>query len=153
MGQGAGVFSYPAFVRLWISDTVKWLGVFTSGLALQLLLIETLAADQVELGLVRSAQWLPMLLFGLLAGVLGAMRLGVTARAEAEKAARAADAAPADGADEVGEFTRATEPSRAPVGTAGAEPTASGTSSRAVAPARSGDQPRMPAQARGSSLS
>lgn len=70
MAAGAGVFSYPAFVRLWISDTVKWFGVFTSGLALQLLLIETLGANQVELGLVRSAQWLPMLLFGLVAGVL-----------------------------------------------------------------------------------
>lgn len=70
MSRGAGVFSYPAFVRLWISDTVKWLGVFTSGLALQLLLIETLSADQVQLGLVRAAQWLPMLLFGLIAGVL-----------------------------------------------------------------------------------
>lgn len=70
MATGAGVFSYPAFVRLWISDTVKWFGVFTSGLALQLLLIETLGANQVELGLVRSAQWLPMLLFGLVAGVL-----------------------------------------------------------------------------------
>lgn len=70
MAKGAGVFTYPAFVRLWISDTAKWLGVFTSGLALQLLLIETLGANQVELGLVRSAQWLPMLLFGLVAGVL-----------------------------------------------------------------------------------
>lgn len=70
MARGAEVFSYPAFVRLWISDTAKWLGVFTSGLALQLLLIETLGADQVALGLVRSAQWLPMLLFGLVAGVL-----------------------------------------------------------------------------------
>lgn len=64
------MFSYPAFVRLWISDTTKWLGLFTSGLALQLLLIETLGADQTDLGLVRSAQWLPMLLFGLIAGVL-----------------------------------------------------------------------------------
>ncbi|WP_256839279.1 MFS transporter [Ornithinimicrobium faecis] len=70
MAAGVGVFSYPAFVRLWISDTVKWLGVFTSGLALQLLLIETLSADQVALGVVKSAQFLPMLLFGLLAGVL-----------------------------------------------------------------------------------
>src|SRR5699024_8181936 len=70
LARGAGVFSYPAFVRLWISDTTKWLGVFTSGLALQLLLIEALGADQVELGLVKSAQWLPMLLFGLVAGVL-----------------------------------------------------------------------------------
>ncbi|HLS44442.1 MAG TPA: MFS transporter, partial [Ornithinicoccus sp.] len=57
-------------MRLWISDTTKWLGLFTSGLALQLLLITDLGADQTDLGLVRSAQWLPMLLFGLLAGVL-----------------------------------------------------------------------------------
>ncbi|NLG23650.1 MAG: MFS transporter [Actinomycetales bacterium] len=67
---GGSVFSYPAFVRLWISDTTKWLGLFTSGLALQLLLIQDLGADQTDLGLVKSAQWLPMLLFGLLAGVL-----------------------------------------------------------------------------------
>ncbi|GAA1150607.1 MFS transporter [Ornithinicoccus hortensis] len=67
---GSGVFQYPAFVRLWLSDTVKWLGLFTSNLALQLLLIETLQADQADLGLVRSAQWLPSLLFGMLVGVL-----------------------------------------------------------------------------------
>lgn len=70
MTTSGEVFSYPAFVRLWISDTTKWLGLFTSGLALQLLLIETLGADQQDLGLVKSAQWLPMLLFGMLAGVL-----------------------------------------------------------------------------------
>ena len=68
--QQRPVFSYPAFVRLWRSDTVRWFGLFTSGLALQLLLIDTLGADQADLGLVRSAQWLPMLLFGLVAGVL-----------------------------------------------------------------------------------
>ena len=70
MASESGVFSYPAFVRLWISDTTKWIGLFTSGLALQLLLIQDLGADQTDLGLVKSAQWLPMLLFGLLAGVL-----------------------------------------------------------------------------------
>lgn len=64
------VFAYPAFVRVWLSDTVKWLGVYTSGLALQLLLIQTLDADQVDLGIVRSAQQVPMLLFGLVVGVL-----------------------------------------------------------------------------------
>ena len=64
------VFAYPAFVRLWLSDTTKWVGLFTSGLALQLLLIETLDADQTDLGWVRAAQWLPMLLFGLVVGVL-----------------------------------------------------------------------------------
>jgi MFS family permease len=66
----AGVLAYPAFVRFWFADTVSWLGTFTSGLAIQLLLIQTLDADQAALGLVRAAQWLPSLLFGLLAGAL-----------------------------------------------------------------------------------
>lgn len=64
------MLAYPAFVRLWVVDTVSWFGTFTLGLAIQLLLIETLGADQRALGLVRGAQWLPALLFGLLAGVL-----------------------------------------------------------------------------------
>ncbi|MBK5249288.1 MAG: MFS transporter [Actinomycetales bacterium] len=66
----SGILAYPAFVRLWIADTVSWLGTFASGLAMQLLLIETLDADQSALGVVRAAQWLPALAFGLLAGVL-----------------------------------------------------------------------------------
>ena len=64
------MLAYPAFVRLWFADTITWFGSFTFGLALQLLLIETLEADQRALGLIRGAQWLPALLFGLLAGVL-----------------------------------------------------------------------------------
>lgn len=64
------MLAYPAFVRLWLSGTVSWLGSFTFGLALQLLLIETLSADQAAIGFVRSAQWLPALGIGLLAGVL-----------------------------------------------------------------------------------
>lgn len=64
------MLSYPAFVRLWLADTAKWLGLYTSQLALQLLLIETLGADQADLGVVRAAQWMPALLFGMLAGVL-----------------------------------------------------------------------------------
>lgn len=70
MSSRPRVLSYPAFVRLWLADTAKWFGLFTSGLALQLLLINTLGADQQDLGMVRAAQWLPMLLFGLVAGVL-----------------------------------------------------------------------------------
>lgn len=66
----SGVLAYPAFVRLWLSGTVSWLGSFTFGLALQLLLIETLSADQTAIGVVRAAQWLPALAVGLLAGVL-----------------------------------------------------------------------------------
>ncbi len=64
------MLAYPAFVRLWLAGTVAWLGSFTFGLALQLLLIETLAADQAAIGFVRSAQWVPALAVGLLAGVL-----------------------------------------------------------------------------------
>ena len=59
-----------AFVRFWIADAVSNLGTFVSTLALQLLLIETLHADQTALGVVRAAQWLPYLLFGMLAGVV-----------------------------------------------------------------------------------
>ena len=64
------VTASPDFVRFWIADGVSNLGSFVSTLALQLLLIETLHADQLAIGLVRSAQWLPYLLFGLLAGVV-----------------------------------------------------------------------------------
>jgi MFS family permease len=59
-----------SFARFWFADAVSNLGTFVSALALQLLLIETLHADQVDLGVVRSAQWLPYLLFGLVAGVV-----------------------------------------------------------------------------------
>lgn len=65
-----GVLAYPAFVRFWLAEAVSDLGSFVSGLALQLLLIQTLGADQTELGLIRTAQWLPYLLFGLIIGVL-----------------------------------------------------------------------------------
>lgn len=68
--RGPALLSYPGFVRLWFADAVSWIGTFSYQLALQLLLIQTLGADQAELGLVRGAQWLPMLLFGLLSGVL-----------------------------------------------------------------------------------
>lgn len=65
-----GVLEYPAFVRFWLADAISNLGTFVSTLALQLLLINTLHADQTALGVVRAAQWLPYLLFGLLAGAL-----------------------------------------------------------------------------------
>jgi MFS family permease len=64
------LLGHRGFVLFWVADGVSNLGTFVSGLAVQLLLIETLGADQQEVGLVRSAQWLPYLLFGLLAGVL-----------------------------------------------------------------------------------
>ena len=42
----------------------------SSRLAVQLLLIDSMGADQRAIGVVRSAQWLPYLLFGVLAGVV-----------------------------------------------------------------------------------
>ena len=59
-----------AFVRFWIADAVSNLGTFVSTLAVQLLLIDSMGADQRAIGVVRSAQWLPYLLFGVLAGVV-----------------------------------------------------------------------------------
>lgn len=67
MTAGAG---RPEFVRFWMADAVSTLGTFVSTLAIQLLLIETMGADQTALGVVRSAQWLPYILFGMLAGVV-----------------------------------------------------------------------------------
>lgn len=70
MTSAPGVLALPGFTRVWLADTTKWAGAFASGLSLQLLLIESLGADQRDLGWVKAAQWLPMLLFGLLAGAL-----------------------------------------------------------------------------------
>ncbi|MCU1538198.1 MAG: transporter [Humibacillus sp.] len=69
-GEPERVTGSRDFVRFWVADGVSNLGTFVSTLALQLLLIDTLHADQRAIGLVRSAQWLPYLLFGLLAGVV-----------------------------------------------------------------------------------
>src|SRR5690625_1730198 len=64
------VLAYPAFVRLWLADAVADLGSFTFALALQYVVIETLQEDQQVLGIVRSAQWLPSLLLGMMVGVI-----------------------------------------------------------------------------------
>lgn len=61
---------HPGFAALWAADGLANFGTFVFSLALQLLLIETLKANQLEIGWVRSAQWLPSLLFGLIAGVI-----------------------------------------------------------------------------------
>lgn len=63
------ILAYPAFVRLWTADAVSTLGLFISTLALQFVMIDQLGADQADIGYVRFASGLPMLLFGLLSGV------------------------------------------------------------------------------------
>jgi MFS family permease len=67
---GQSIGPGPAFARAWLADAVSNLGTFVSTLAIQLLLIETMHADQTAVGFVRAAQWAPYLLFGLLAGVV-----------------------------------------------------------------------------------
>lgn len=57
------------FGRVWTAATVSGFGSYVTGVALQVLLVVTLSASATELGIVGAAQWLPYLLFGLLAGV------------------------------------------------------------------------------------
>lgn len=66
----AELVRYPGFARLWLADGLSNFGTFIFGLSMQLLLIHVLNANQLEIGWVRSAQWLPSLLFGLMAGVV-----------------------------------------------------------------------------------
>jgi len=66
----AALMRHPGFVPLWAAAGLSTLGTSISALAFQLLMIEVLRANQFEIGLVRSAQWLPCLLFGLFAGVI-----------------------------------------------------------------------------------
>lgn len=67
--RASAVLAYPAFVRMWIADAVSSLGLFVAMLGMQFLMIHHLGADQADIGMVRSAQWLPTLIFGLLSGV------------------------------------------------------------------------------------
>ncbi len=69
-GGFRALLQHPGFVPLWIADGLSNLGIFTFTLALQFLMIEVIGANQLEIGLVRSAQWLPFLLFGLISGVV-----------------------------------------------------------------------------------
>lgn len=64
------LISYPGFARLWAADTLTNFGSHILPLAIQFYMIDVLAADQFDIGLVRAAQWLPYLLFGLIAGAL-----------------------------------------------------------------------------------
>ncbi|MEV0681565.1 MFS transporter [Actinosynnema sp. NPDC050436] len=62
------------FARFWAADTVSLVGTHVTALALSILAMDQLGADQSGLGLLSAAQWLPYLLFGLLAGVLADRR-------------------------------------------------------------------------------
>lgn len=63
------LWRHPKFARLWGATTVSVFGDQFTRLALPLLAVETLHASAAQMGLLTVAESLPILLFGLLAGV------------------------------------------------------------------------------------
>ncbi|ANS78693.1 major facilitator superfamily MFS_1 [Serinicoccus hydrothermalis] len=53
-----------------MASTLGWVALSTTTLGIDVLVISSLGADEVEVGVVRAAQFLPYLLVGLLAGAL-----------------------------------------------------------------------------------
>jgi MFS family permease len=78
VSPGAAVGSTPApelrevrgFRRLWSASTASAFGSYVTLLAVQVLVVEVLAGDAADVGLVNAARWVPYLVLGLLAGVL-----------------------------------------------------------------------------------
>jgi MFS family permease len=58
------------FARLWTASTTSAFGSYVTILAVQVLVVDVLAGNAFDVGLVNAARWLPYLLFGLLVGVL-----------------------------------------------------------------------------------
>jgi len=58
----------PGFLRLWAAETISSLGSSITGIALPLVAITTLAARPFEVAILNLADFLPFLLFGLIAG-------------------------------------------------------------------------------------
>lgn len=58
------------FVRFWTAETISGFGGGITALAIQVLVVNQLAAGATGVGLVNAALWLPYLLFGIVIGVL-----------------------------------------------------------------------------------
>jgi MFS family permease len=78
MGSGKGIASRgepsplwrrPGFTKLWAGQSVSLLGSSVTTLALPLTAIYTLHADAVQIGVMKTLQWLPWILVSLWAGV------------------------------------------------------------------------------------
>lgn len=65
----AGVWANPNFRKLWLGQTISGLGSQVTLLALPLTAVVLLGAGPQETGFLTAAAYLPMLLFGLVAGV------------------------------------------------------------------------------------
>lgn len=57
------------FARFWAANTLSTFGTTATAVALPVLVIEGLAADPVEVGIVNAAQFIPYAVLGLIAGV------------------------------------------------------------------------------------
>ncbi len=68
--MGSATRRLSPFARLWGAYTISAAGTALSGLALQVLVIDHLHANQQQVGWLRAAQWAPYLAFGLLAGAI-----------------------------------------------------------------------------------
>jgi MFS family permease len=68
MAGREGLWSEPDFLKLWAGQTVSLLGTQVSSLALPLTAIGLLDAGASQLGLLRTAEFLPFTLLTLLAG-------------------------------------------------------------------------------------
>jgi MFS family permease len=64
-----GLWQHSKFLRLWGGQSVSLFGDQITLLALPLVAIVTLHASAVQLGMLAALETLPMLLFGLVAGV------------------------------------------------------------------------------------
>ena len=66
----AEVFRLPGFLPFWLAGTVSEFGSFITLIALQVLVVQGLHGNAFEVGLLKSATWLPYVLLGLVVGAL-----------------------------------------------------------------------------------
>jgi MFS family permease len=67
---GLRLRGHRAFVLFWTAETVSGFGTYVTTLAVQVLVVVTLGASALGVGVVNAARWLPYLVFGVVAGVL-----------------------------------------------------------------------------------
>lgn len=70
MTSPARLRRHPGFRPFWAASTVSAFGSQISTVAVQVLIVTTLAGTAADVGLVNAARWLPYLLVGVLVGAL-----------------------------------------------------------------------------------
>ena len=66
--RASGGSSAPGFAAFWWASSVSDFGTYVTTLALQVLVVTTLAGSAFDVGLVNAARWLPHLALGLVVG-------------------------------------------------------------------------------------